>query len=328
MKSTSINARRASLVLALCCAAAAWLPAHAEYPDHPIRVIVPAAAGGASDATVRIVTSAVTARLGQPFVIDNKPGAAGIIGLDAIAKAPADGYTIGVAALSNIVTGTLVARNLPFNPQRDFAPIAMMNTMPNLLGVAANLPIHSVKELVAYSRSHKDFFYGSNGTGSSLHVATEMFRAASGVEATHVPYKSTPAAETDLMAGQLQMMIDNLSSMLPNVQSGRIRALAITGPKRSPLLPNVPTLAEVGMPDAEMLTWVGVIGPARMPEEVVKKLNAEINAVLADPKVIRQIADLGSDAATPLSPAQFAAFIQHENARWGAVIKKGNITAE
>ena len=313
---------------AILCIATAVQAAGAEYPEKPIRWIVPSAAGGVSDATVRVVTAELAKRLGQAFVIDNRPGATGIIGLDAIAKSKPDGYTIGSAALSSIVTGSLVAKNLPYNTSRDFLPIAMLSTQPNLLGVASSLPVKSVKELVAYSQSHPNaIFYGSNGNGSSLHVATELFRASTGLRATHVPYKSTPAAEMDLIAGQLQMLIDNFGTMAPNVQSGRVRALAITGPKRSPLLPDVPTMAEAGVPGAEMLAWTGVVGPSGIPANIIKKLNSEINAVLADPKVVKQLTDLASDPA-PMSVGQFDQFLKMETARWSAVIRNNNITAD
>lgn len=318
---------RVSLAFGLCMLTAVQA-ASAAYPDKPIRWIVPSGAGGASDATVRIVTNELTKRMGQPFVIENRPGASGIIGLDAVAKSKPDGYTIGAAALSSIVTGSLVAKSLPFNPTRDFVPIAMLTTQPNLLGVPSSLPIKSVKELIAYSQAQPaPIFYGSNGNGSSLHVATELFRSNTGLRATHVPYKSTPAAETDLMGGQLQMLIDNFATMAPNVQSGRLRALAITGPKRSPLLPNVPTMAEAGVPGAEMLTWVGVVGPAGIPADIVKRLNTEINAVLSDPTVVRKLADIASDAA-PMSLSQFEQFLKSENDRWQTVIKNNNITSE
>lgn len=326
MKNSS-KISRVLLAFGLCILASARA-AGAAYPDKPIRWIVPSGAGGASDATVRIVANELQQRLGQPFVVENRPGASGIIGLDAVAKSRPDGYTIGAAALSSIATGTLVAKNLPFEPKRAFAPIAMLTTQPNLLGVPASLPVKSVKELISYSHAQSaPIFYGSNGNGSSLHVATELFRSATGLRATHVPYKSTPAAETDLMGGQIHMLIDNFATMAPNVQSGRLRALAITGPKRSPLLPDVPTMAEAGVPGAEMLTWLGVVGPAGIPAEIVKKLNSEINAVLSDPSVVKKLADLASDPSQ-MSPAQFANFLQSETNRWQDVIKKNNITAE
>lgn len=302
--------------------------AAAAYPDKPIRFIVPAAAGGGADTTVRIVTTALAQRLGQPIVIDNKPGAAGAIGLDAIAKAPADGYTIGTANLSNFTVASNVATNLPYTPSRDFAPIAMIFTQPYLLGVTPGLPVKSVKELTAYGKANpKALFYGSSGNGSSLHVIMELFSMSVGMPATHVPYKSIVAAEMDLMGGQIQVMIDNFSTMAPNVESGRVRALAVTGPKRSQSLPNVPTLTELGVPAAEALTWAGVVGPARMPADIVSKLNAEINAVLADPKVQKQFLDIAADPA-PMTVAEFAQYMKAQDVKWRAVIKKANITAD
>lgn len=302
--------------------------AMAAYPDKPIRFIVPAAAGGGADTTVRIVATALSQRLGQPIIVDNKPGAAGAIGLDAIAKAPADGYTIGTANLSNFTVASIVAKKLPYSPSRDFSPIAMLMTQPYLLGVTPGLPIKTVNELAVFGKENPQaLFYGSSGNGSALHVIMELLRTSIGMPATHIPYKSITAAQTDLMAGNIQVMIDNFSTMAPNIQSGRVRALAITGPKRSPSLPNVPTLAELGIPSAEAVTWAGVVGPARMPADVVSRLNAEINAVLADPKVQKQFAEVASDPA-PMTVPAFAQYIKAQDAKWSAVIKNGNITAD
>lgn len=300
----------------------------AAYPEKPIRFIVPAAPGGGADSTVRILTVALAKRLGQPIVVENKPGAAGSLGLDAIAKAEPDGYTIGIASLSNLTIASNVSKRLPYVPARDFSPIAMLTTSPYVLGVTSSLPIKSVPELIAYGKAHPTaLFYGSSGNGSALHVVMELFRSSAGINAVHVPYKSIVAAQGDLMAGQIQMMVDNFSTMLPSVESGRVRALAITGPKRSPRMSNVPTVAEVGAPAAEAETWAGVVGPARMPAQLVNKLNAEINAVLADPQVRQQYLEIASDPA-PMSVTQFAQYIKAQDAKWSAVIKKANITAD
>lgn len=318
--------------LAVCCLVVGLLAgtqsANAGYPDKPIRWIIPAAAGGGADAAVRVVTASLTKRMGQPFVIDNRPGAAGAIGLDAIAKSAPDGYTIGTANLSNFVVASIVSTHLPYKPDRDFTPIAKLTTQPNLLSVSTRLPVHSVKDLITYAKARpNELFYGSSGSGSALHVVTELFRVSAGIQVTHVPYKSSVAAGTDLASGQIHLMIDNLSTMAPNAKGGRIRPLATTGPKRSPLLPDVPTMVEAGVPAAEMVTWGGVVGPARIPTEVVMKLNLELNAVLADPSVVKQLNDLGYDAA-PQTVSQFADLIRADNARWSAVIKRGNIKAD
>lgn len=302
--------------------------AHAEYPERPIRFIVNAAPGGAADTTARILGNALTQRLGQPVLVDNRPGASGAIGLNEVAKATPDGYTIGGANLATFVVAALAAKNLPYETATDFTPIARQWTQPNLLGVNPRLPVESVQELVAYAKKNpKSVFYGSTGTGTSLHVVTELFRSSAGIQMEHVPYKSAPAAESDLAAGQIQMMISNFTSMEPQVRAGRIRALAITGPKRSPLLPDVPTIAEAGYPVVEMETWGGVVGPAGLPETIVRKLNTEINAVLADPAIVKQHEGLGATVA-PGSVAQFADMIRADNEKWGEVIKDNHISLE
>lgn len=327
MKFSLLNAGRTAIGLIATLAASATF-AQGEYPNRPVRFIVNAAAGGAADTTARILTTALSQRLGQPFIVENKPGGAGVIGLDVIAKAEPDGYTIGGANLSTFVVAALAAKRLPYRAIDDFTPIAKQWTQPNLLGVTPSLPISNVNDLVSYAKSHPgEMFYGSTGTGTSLHVVTELFRSKAGVQITHVPYKSAPAAESDLAAGQIQMMISNFTSMEPQVRAGRIRALAITGPNRSPLLPNVPTIAEAGFPAVEMVTWGGVVGPARMPPAIVQKLNAEINAILADPKIMKQHENLGATVA-PGTPAQFADLIKADASKWGAVIKAGHISID
>ncbi|HET8746603.1 MAG TPA: tripartite tricarboxylate transporter substrate binding protein [Ramlibacter sp.] len=302
--------------------------ARAEYPEKPIRLIVNAAPGGAADSTSRLLATALAQRLGQPVVIENKPGASGAIGLDAVAKAAPDGYTIGHANLATFVVAALAAKHLPYKPTQDFTPIARHWAQPNLLGVNPKLPVRTVADLVAYSKAQPNALsYGSTGNGTSLHVVTELFRSSAGIQMTHVPYKSAPAAESDLAAGFIQVMVSNFTSMEPQVKAGRIRALAITGPKRSPLLPDVPTIREAGFPEVEMETWGGIVGPANLPEAIVKKLNAEINAVLSDPKIVKQHEALGA-TVTPGTPAQFGEQIKADNAKWGAVIRTNNISLD
>lgn len=327
MKAAPATAHRAACAVLLMFSAV--VPAaHADYPERAIRFIVPAAPGGAADATARVLAASLSSRLGQSIIIENKPGASGAIALNEIAKASADGYTIGGANLATYVVAALSAKNLPYKPFDDFTPIAMQMTAPNLLAVTPSLPVHSVKELVDYAKAHPGkVFYGSTGYGTSLHVVTELFRTSAGIQIEHVPYKSAPAAETDLAGGQIQMMIGNFTSMQPQIKAGRLRALATTGPARSATLPDVPTIAEAGFPIVEMETWSGVIGPAGLPERVVNILNREINAVLSDPGVVKQHADLGV-AVAPGSPKQFAQRISTDRAKWGKVIADNNIVLD
>nr|WP_295939176.1 tripartite tricarboxylate transporter substrate binding protein [uncultured Acidovorax sp.] len=300
--------------------------AQAEWPEKPIRFIVNAAAGGAADSTARVLADGLSKRLGQPVVIDNRPGASGAIGLDAVAKAAPDGYTIGNSNLATYTVTALTAKSLPYNPAKSFTPIAKQWTQPNLLGVSPALPVKSVADLVNYAKARPgQVFYGSTGNGTALHVLGALFGNLSETEITHVPYKSAPGAEMDLAGGQIQMMFSNFTSMEPQVKAGRINALAITGPTRSPLLPDVPTIREAGYPDLEMETWGGVVGPANMPQAIVERLHREINAVLADPEVIKKHERLGAKVA-PASIAEYRQMLNADSVRWGAVVKRNNIT--
>ncbi len=302
--------------------------AQAEWPEKPIRFIVNAAAGGAADGTARVLADGLSKRLGQPVVIDNRPGASGAIGLDAVAKAAPDGYTIGNSNLATYTVTALTAKSLPYNPAKSFTPIAKQWTQPNLLGVNPALPVKSVADLVNYAKARPgQVFYGSTGNGTALHVLGALFGNLSETQITHVPYKSAPGAEMDLAAGQIQMMFSNFTSMEPQVKAGRINALAITGPTRSPLLPNVPTIREAGYPGLEMETWGGVVGPANMPQAIVERLHREINAVLADPEVIQKHERLGAKVA-PASIAEYRQMLNADSVRWGEVIKRNNITLD
>lgn len=319
--------RRTGAILILC-SAGVFETAHAAYPDKPVRWIIPGAAGGAADAIARIVANAVSTRWGQAIVIDNRPGATGSIANDATAKAAPDGYTLGEATLSTYVMANHVLPRVPYKPLEDFANIAKLCTSPYLLAVNPSLPVKTVGELVAYAKANpKAVFYGSSGNGSSLHVATELFRSSTGAPISHVPYKTVPSSEMDLIAGQIQMMIGNFPTMTPHVQAGKLRALAVTGPRRSPLLPNVPTMAEAGVPAAQITTWLGVMAPAKLPPAIAKKIHEDFTAAVKDPKVIKQLADSGCDA-DPTSMEEFDRLVKTENEKWGAVIKQNNIKAD
>lgn len=318
---------RKCVSLLLCCAGALQT-AHAAYPEKPVRWIIPGAAGGAADAVARIVATAVSARWGQTIVVENRPGATGTLANDATAKAAPDGYTLGQATMSTYVMANHVLPRVPYKPNEDFINIAKLCTSPYLLGVTQSLPVNSVSELIARAKARpNELNYGSSGNGSALHVVTELFRSSADIKITHVPYKSVPASEMDLVGGQIHMMIGNFATMAGHVKSGKIRALATTGPKRSPVLPNVPTMAEAGVPAAELTTWIGVIGPAKLPPAIATKIHEDFSAAVKDPKVIKQLADIGCDA-DPTSMEVFDRLVKSENEKWGAVIKKNNITAD
>jgi tripartite-type tricarboxylate transporter receptor subunit TctC len=302
--------------------------AHAAYPERPIRWVVPAAAGGAADITVRIVAADLSRRVGQQIVIDNRPGASGTLGLDLVAKAPADGYTIGTANTTNYSINRAVLPRLPYDIDRDFQPVAQLTTQPNLLGVTVSLPVKSVRELIDYARKQPGkLLYASSGVGSSLHAAAELFCQMTDTRMTHVPFKSTPQANAELIAGQVHLMFDNLSSIGQYVKAGRVRALGVTSARRAAVYPDIPTIAEAGVPGYEVTVWGGVVAPARVDQARIARLNADMVAALSEAGVRDALNTRGYET-TPIPVAQFAAFIQRENAKWAGVVKRAGIKAE
>ncbi len=302
--------------------------AHATYPARPIRWVVPAAAGGAADITVRLVAADLARRLKQQIVIDNRPGASGTLGLDLVAKAAGDGYTIGTANTTNFSINRAVLPKLPYNIDRDFQPVAQLTTQPNLLGVTMSLPVKSVRELIEHARSNPGkLLFASSGVGSSLHAAAELFCQMTDTRMTHVPFKSTPQANTELIAGQIHLMLNNLSSIGQHVKSGRVRGLGVTTVRRSSVYPEIPTIAESGVPGYEVTVWGGVVAPSGVDKARVTLLNAEMVKGLADPAV-RDALNVRGYEATPISVARFAAFIQRENLKWSDVVKRAGIKAE
>lgn len=315
----------------MLCACALWAAAggiQAKYPERPIRWIVPAAAGGAADITVRVVAADLVERLNQQIVVDNRPGATGTLGLDIVAKAAPDGYTIGTANTTNYSINRAVLPRLPYNVDRDFQPVAHLSTQPNLLGVTPSLPVKSARELIDHARKYPDkLLYGSSGVGSSLHAAAELFKMMTDTRMAHVPFKSTPLANTELIAGRIHLMFDNLSSIGQHVKVGRIRGLGVTSATRSSAHPEIPTIAEAGVPGYEVTVWGGVVVPAKVPKAIIAFLNAEMNRSISDPAVKAQLNARGYDT-TPISVEQFTAFIASENAKWANVVKRAGIKAE
>lgn len=318
--------------LAACgvlAAIATTAPARAadDYPSRPIRLIVPFAPGGSVDIAGRLITDAWGKQLGQPVVADNRAGASGNIGMDQLAKSKPDGYTLAINNVALAVNPALFAR-LPFDTSKDFASVGTMGTSQHVLVVANSLPVKSVKELVAMAKAQPGkLSFGSAGSGSTFHMAAELFKSESGTDILHVPYKGGGPALVDTIAGQVQMSFPVLSAALPQVQAGKLRALAVTGPRRSPLMPDVPTMAEAGLPNYAFETWFIVSAPAGTPKDVLAKLNQTLNAALAQPELKARLVKEGFEPLT-MSPAQADAMLRKEMVRWSAQIKRAGITPE
>ncbi|WPB57403.1 tripartite tricarboxylate transporter substrate binding protein [Xylophilus sp. GOD-11R] len=305
------------------------LPALAQgsYPDKLIRLVVPFAAGGAVDTVGRSVAEKLGTQMGQPVIVDNKPGANANIGTDNVAKAPADGYTLLVAA-NGVVTNNTLYQNLSFNGLKDFAPVSRLGYAPLVLVTAASAPYQSVQQLIAAARAKPgDMTYGSAGNGSSGHLAGALLASVGKFDALHVAYKGGSPALIDLIAGRVSFMLLNPLEVLPHIQSGKLKALAVSGDKRAALLPNVPTMAESGLPNFEATVWWTLLAPAGTPAEVVARLNAETRKALADPAVRERLNGLGA-VITPSSPQETAAFLKSESAKWEQVIRTANIKGD
>ena len=299
----------------------------AEYPIRPIRLIVASAAGGAPDISARTIAGQLSKQIGQQVVIDNRPGASGVIGYDLIAKAPADGYTIGYSSSIMTTIPSLIGR-LPFDPSRDFQPLIMQSFTVNVIAVNTGLPVNSVQGLIDHARANPaKLFFGSSGTGGSQHLSMELFKSMTGTQLVHVPYKGIQQAITDAIGGQVHIVCDNMSSIRPHVTAGRIRGLAVTSPKRSHVLPDLPTIAEAGVPGYEAMPWGGYILPARTPRDIVARLNAEINTVLTAPAVTERFTSFGS-VLVGGTPEYFRDYILSDIAKWAKVIKEAGIKPE
>ncbi|OYY08112.1 MAG: hypothetical protein B7Y70_13055 [Rhizobiales bacterium 35-68-8] len=308
--------------LALAAAlAAGHLPAAAQaYPAKPIHLVVGYAAGGSTDSVARLLGQKLAEELGQPVIVENKPGAGATIASDYVAKSAPDGYTLFMSTIANTINTTLYKR-LSFDFERDFAPVSLVATVPNVLVVNPEVPAKTVKEFIALAKSKPgEINFGSSGSGSSVHLSGELFNMAAGVKLTHVPYKGSAPAAVDLMSGQIQAMFDNLSTALPFIKAGKLRALAVTSAERSPAAPDIPTMAEAGLPECEVLSWFALVAPAKTPKDIVDRLNAATVKALADPAVKQQFAALGADPVSS-TPAVLADLIKSETAKWAKVVK-------
>jgi tripartite-type tricarboxylate transporter receptor subunit TctC len=302
----------------------AWAQA---YPARPVHVIVPQAAGSSSDITARLIGQFLSDRLGQQFIIDDRPGAGGNIGTEAAVHAPADGYTLLLVNSQNAINATLYDK-LSFNFMRDIAPVAGLTLVPLVMEVSASFPAKTVPEFIAYAKANPGKInMASAGVGGPQHVAGELFKFMAGVDMVHVPYRGTTPAVTDLLAGQVQVMFDVTPTAVPQIRGGKLRALAVTTAKRLDVLPDVPTVADF-LPGYEATAWVGVGVPKDTPPAVIGALNEAINAALVDEKIKAQLADLGVLMLPPASAAAFGKFVADETEKWGKVIKSAGIRAD
>jgi tripartite-type tricarboxylate transporter receptor subunit TctC len=302
------------------------LAAEASYPTKPIRLIVAFAPGGGSDFIARLVASKMSERLGQPVIVENKPGAGGNLGASLALKSPSDGYTLFLAAASYTVNPALY--KLPFDPINDITPIAQLARGPFVVAVNPKLPANNVKEMVAIGKkSPGSLSYGSAGTGSIVHIVSEYFLETAGVDMLHIPYRGTSPALVDAVAGQVQLVFGTVASTLPFVKSGQLRALAVTTDGRLPALPQVPTMVESGYPSFAVTNWHGIIGPKGMPADIVKKLNTVINESLKAPGMTEGLASDGLTAAGGTAQ-EFGTLLAEETTRWGALVKKRGIKVE
>ena len=299
--------------------------AQEAWPSKPIRWVVPYAAGGTSDILSRRIAHKLSERLGQPILIDNKTGAGGNIGTDFVAKSPPDGYTWVLGNFGPISVNPSLYANLPYDPQKDLVPITLLMAYANVLLVNPTFGPTTVKGLIEAARE-KPIFYAGNGVGTSLHLTGELFARSAGVRFTHVPYKGGPPGLNDAMAGVVPMAIDPVSTALPLVKSGRLLAVAVTSTERSPLMPDVPTVAESGLPNFEVTGWVGVLVPRGTPEPVVQRLVKEFTAIMQLPEFKQVVDEMGS-FVPPLGPEHFARFIRSETAKWHDVVRDANLKA-
>lgn len=310
----------AAATLAVACMGSA-LAADA-YPDKPLTMIVPFSAGGTTDILARIVGQALGQELGQTIIIENKPGAGGNIGAQQASRAKADGYTLFMGTVGTHAINQALYKKLPYDPAKDFAPLSRVANVPNLLVAHPSRPYKTVQEMIAYAKKHPgEVTYGSPGSGASPHVSGALFQSMTGAEMTHVPYKGSAPAISDLLGNQIAVMFDNMPSAIQHVRSGKLRPIAVTTAKRSPELPDVPTIAEAGVPGYEATSWFGLWAVAGTPAPILTKLQTALTKVLKDPAVAKKIADQGGEVVIE-TPAQFDAFIKSEAAKWGKVVKE------
>ena len=293
-----------------------------DYPVRPIRFVVPYPPGGPLDVMARAIGVKLTETWGQPVLVENRAGAGGNIGADIVAKSPGDGYTLLMGAVATHAINPTLYPKIPYDPVRDFAPVALVAQVPNILVVHPDVPVKTVRELVELARAKPGYLnFASGSTGSTGHLAGELFNTLAGVRMVHIPYKGGAPAMQDLLAGQVQLMFDNLANALPQVRSGRLRALAVTTASRSPFVPELPAIAEAGMPGFDLTTWFGVLVAGGTPRDIVRRLNAEIVRILDAADMKQRLALMGAEPPAGNTPEAFAAFIQSEFGKYARVVR-------
>ncbi|HSQ04989.1 MAG TPA: tripartite tricarboxylate transporter substrate binding protein [Burkholderiales bacterium] len=312
--------------LAVLCSSATNAQQH--YPTRTVRVVVFLPAGGAGDVTARIVAQKMSDAFGQNFLVDNRPGMGGVIGTGIVAKAPPDGYTLLACGITTHGIGPHIYSNLPYDPVRDFAPVVLSSTMPIFLLVNAQVPVKTVSDLIALAKAKPESInFASPGTGSAPHLVGELFKTVTGIPSQHIPYKGSGTAAPDLVGGHVQFMFDAIAGHLAGVQSGRVKAMAVTGPSRVAAFPDTPTMAEVGLPRVTGSVWYGLLAPAGTPTEIISKLNAEANRILAMQEVKDRMAVAGMYPAGG-TPEEFGKFIRDELAKWGPIVKAAGVKVD
>jgi tripartite-type tricarboxylate transporter receptor subunit TctC len=316
----------AAFAAMLLAAPGAW--AADAYPTRPIHLIVPFPPGGSNDILARSVGQRLSEAIGQQIIVDNRGGAGGLIGAELAARAAPDGYTLFVASIGNLAFIPALHAKLPYDPIKDFAPVTRLATSAFILVVNPSVPAKSVKDLIALAKAKPgQLNFASAGQGSSLHMTGEIFKLYTGTDLVHIAYKGSAPALTDLIGGQVQIMFGTMPATLPQVKTGKLRALGVSGAKRSAAAPDVPTIAEAGVPGFEVLNWYGIVAPGKTPSVIVQKLNRDLLATLKSPAMIETLNGQGLDAAGG-APEEFGAFIKSEFARYGAVVRKAGIKAE
>lgn len=325
MKTRTSITRRLCLALAIGAAVPAAAIAQ-DYPTKPVRIVVGYSPGGTTDIIARILAHRMTTTLGQPVLVENRGGASGNIGTSLVARAPNDGLTLLLGTAGTMTINPSIYANLPFDAIKDFRPVSLIATLPNLMVVNPKVPAKTVQEFVAWAKSQPDnVFFASSGSGNTPHMTAELFNLATGLKMRHVPYRGSGPALTDLIGGQgVQVMFDNMPSAIGHVRNGSLRAIAVTGPKRADSEPTIPTVSESGYPDFNVVTWFGLYAPAGTPDAIVQRLNREVADAVRDPEIRQKLIDLGADPESN-TPAEFSALMKTDTARWAKVVKAAKI---